>query len=57
MKQITFEETLEIKDIQKINYYIFRKQKKYLINQIIFIVMSFWLLYTNIFGILIYAYI
>lgn len=40
MKQITFEETLEIKDIQKINYYIFRKQKKYLINQIIFIVMS-----------------
>lgn len=39
-KVIEFSETLEILDIQKANFYNFKKHKKYLINQIIFIAMS-----------------
>lgn len=39
-KVIEFNEELTIEDLQKANYYNFKKQKKYLINQIIFIAMA-----------------
>ena len=39
-KEIKFNETLEIEDLQVVNYYSFKRQKKHLFNQIIFISMS-----------------
>ena len=39
-KEIKFNETLEIEDLQIVNYYSFKRQKKHLFNQIIFISMS-----------------
>lgn len=39
-KKIEFKEELTIEDLQKANYYNFKRQKKYLFNQIIFIAMA-----------------
>lgn len=39
-KEIKFTESLEIEDLQLVNYFSFKKQKKHLFNQIIFIAMS-----------------
>lgn len=39
-KEIKFSETITVEDLQKVNYYSFKKQKKHLFNQVIFIAMS-----------------
>lgn len=39
-KIIEFKEELLVEDLQKANYYNFKKQRKYLFNQLIFVAMS-----------------
>ncbi len=47
-KVIEFKEELNLEDLQKANFYNFKKHKKYLINQIIFVVMSILLIGVSI---------